>query len=192
MPVDIEIVEGENNDQVLCDTIIDDCQYQTVPTFVIASIRYGEVIEGIELQTENRIKQIEYPEFMYTNYSMLGEFMYHNCRFRLESFVLNNQELTPNQQSAFLLENRTAIVLYSMTANQLHQIINGAFMAIIEITIWSSAIHMGLKVNYKLHVTSAPTKPELIGCNHPHIYRIIDNTTCCEESVQSVCCETDL
>ena len=187
MPVDIEIVEGEI-DSSTCDVIVDECLAQTVPTFVIASIRYGNAIEGIELQVENRIKQIEYPEFMYTNYSMLGEFMYHDCRFRLETFVLNNQELTCTQQSAFLLESRTGTVLHSMSANQLRQIINGAFTAIIEITLWSSAIQMGLKVNYMLDVTSAPTKPELINCNHVHIYRIVESTTCCDESVPT-CCE---
>ena len=196
MPVDIEIAEGEPDGSICEDIIVDDCIAQTVPTILIASIRYGNVIQGIELQTENRIKQIEYPEFMYTNYSMLGEFMYHDCRFRLETFVLNNKELTPNQQCAFLLEARTATVVNSMNANQLRQIINGAFIAIIEITLWSSAIQMGLKLNYKLNVTSAPIKSELIGCNHPHIYRIVEsnNTNCCddEEHIYSepVCCDS--
>jgi len=190
MPVDIEIVEGEP-DGSICDVIIDDCIIQTVPTFVIASIHYGNIIQGIELQTASTIKQIEYPEFMYTNYSMLGEFMYHDCRFRLENFVLNNQNLTPNQQCAFLLEARTATVVYSMNANQLRRIINGAFTAIVEITLWSSAIQMGLKINYKFNVTSAPTKSELIGCNRTHLYRIVDSTTCCDEPVylEPVCCD---
>jgi hypothetical protein len=186
MPVDIEIVEGEQHGDNCDVIIIDDCIVQTVPTFVIASIRYGEVIQGIELQTENRIKQMEYPEFMYINYSRLGDFVYRDCLFRLENFVLNNQNLTTNQQCAFLLENRTAMVVYSMNANELRRIINGTFMAIIEITLWSSAIQMGLKINYTLNVTSAPTKPELINCNHPHIYRIIDSmttTNCCDDPV---------
>ena len=196
MPVDIEIVEEGEIDGSTCDDIIvDECIIQTVPTFVIASIMYGNVIQGIELQVENKIKQIEYPEFMYTNYSMLGEFMYHDCRFRLETFVLNNKDLTPNQQSAFLLENRTATVVHSMNANQLRQIVNGAFMAIIEITVWSSAIQMGLKLNYKLNVTSAPIKSEFIGCNHNHIYRIVESSTnCCdnEDPVYSepMCCDS--
>ena len=191
MPVDIEIAEGEPDGSICEDIIVDDCIAQTVPTILIASIRYGNVIQGIELQTENRIKQIEYPEFMYTNYSMLGEFMYHECRFRLETFVLNNKELTPNQQCAFLLEARTATVVNSMNANQLRQIINGAFIAIIEITLWSSAIQMGLKLNYKLNVTSAPIKSELIGCNHPHIYRIVENDSinCCDDE-EPVCCDS--
>jgi hypothetical protein len=65
-----------------------------------------------------------------------------------------------------------------MSANQLDQIVNGAFTAVIEITIWSSAIQMGLKVNYMIDVTSAPTKLDLIGCDdHSHIYQIVDDTT---------------
>jgi len=181
MPVDIEIVEDEPYDPNCDIIIVDDCIIQTVPTFIIASIRYGNIIQGIELQTENRIKHIKYPEFMYINYSMLGEFVYHDCLFRLENFVLNNQNLTPNQQCAFLLENRTATVVYSMHANQLRRIINGAFIAIIEIIIWSASIQMGLKINYRLNVTCAPNKPEQFGCNHPHIYRIVDSTNCCDE-----------
>ena len=193
MPVDIEIVEGEP-DGSICDVIVDECIIQTVPTFVIASIRYGNIIEGIELQTKNKIRQIEYPEFMYTNYSMLGEFMYHDCRFRLETFVLNNKDLTPNQQCAFLLEARTATVVHSMNANQLRQIINGCFVAIIEITLWSSAIQMGLKLNCKLNVTSAPIKSEFIGCNHNHIYRIVEsNSSNCypepEPEPEPMCCD---
>ena len=175
MPVDIDVIEGEPDDPIV-DVIVDDCLVQTIPTFVIASIRYGNVIGGIELQVENKIKQMEYPEFMYLNYSMLGDFIYDDCRFRLEIFVLNNQELTPTQQSAFLLENRTATVVSSMSAKQLDRIVNGAFTAIIEITIWSSAIQMGLKVNYMIDVTSAPNKPDFIGCDeHPHIYQIVDD-----------------
>ena len=189
MPVEIDVIEGEPDDSI-CDIIVeDDCIIQTVPTFVIASIQYGNTIQGIELQVENKFKHIKYPEFMYTHYSMLGEFIYHDCQFRLESFVLNNQDLTPNQQCAFLLEDRTATVVHSMNANQLRRIINGTFMAIIEIIIWSSAIQMGLKINYKLNVSSAPTKPELIGCNYPHIYRIVDSsTTSCCEIEEPVCC----
>jgi hypothetical protein len=188
MPVDIEIVEGEPDDST-CDIIVDDCITQTIPTIVIASIQYGNAMGGIELQVINKIKQIEYPEFMYVNYSMLGEFLYHDCRFRLERFVLNNITLTPNQQSAFLLENRTGMVVSSMCAKQLHQFINGAFIAIIEIIIWSSAIQMGLKVNYMLDVTSAPMKPELIGCQNSHIYQIVDGTDCCNEPIYLDCDE---
>jgi hypothetical protein len=177
MPVDIDVTEGEPDDPN-GDVMVDECLTQTIPTFVIASIRYGNVIEGIELQVVNKIKQMEYPEFMYLNYSMLGNFIYDDFRFRLEIFVLNNQELTSTQQSAFLLENRTATVVSSMSANQLDQIVNGAFTAVIEITIWSSAIQMGLKVNYMIDVTSAPTKLDLIGCDdHSHIYQIVDDTT---------------
>lgn len=177
MPVEIDVIEGEPDDPIY-DVIVDDCVTQTIPTIVIASIRYGNAIEGIVLQVENRIKQIEYPEFIYLNYSTLGNFIYDDYRFRLEIFVLNNTTLTPTQQSAFLLENRTATVVNSITANQLDRIINGAFTAVIEITIWSSAINMGFKVNYMLDVTSAPTKPDLIGCNdHTHIYQIIDTTS---------------
>jgi len=180
MPVDIDVTEGEPDDPN-GDVMVDECLTQTIPTFVIASIRYGNVIEGIELQVVNKIKQMEYPEFMYLNYSMLGNFIYDDFRFRLEIFVLNNQELTSTQQSAFLLENRTATVVYSMHANQLRRIINGAFIAIIEIIIWSASIQMGLKINYRLNVTCAPNKPEQFGCNHPHIYRIVDSTNCCDE-----------
>ena len=177
MPVDIDVIEGEPDDST-DDVIVDDCITHTLPTIVIASIRYGNVIGGIELQVVNKIKQIEYPEFMYVNYSMLGDFIYDDYRFRLETFVLNNTTLTPTQQSAFLLEDRTATVVRSITANQLYQILNGAFSAVIEITIWSSAIQMGFKVNYMLDVTSAPTKPDLIGCSgneHSHIYQIVDD-----------------
>jgi len=178
MPVDIDVVEGEPDDPNY-DVIVDDCITHTIPTIVIASIRYGNVIEGIELQVVNKIKQIQYPEFIYVNYSMLGNFIYDDYRFRLETFVLNNATLTPNQQSAFLLENRTATVVNALNLNQLYQILNGAFIAIIEITIWSSVINMGFKVNYMLDVTSAPTKPDIIGCSsessHTHIYQIVDD-----------------
>jgi hypothetical protein len=191
MPVDIDVIEGEPNDST-CDVIVEECLVQTVPTIVIASIMYGNVMEGIELQVVNKIKQIEYPEFIYTNYSMLGEFLYHESCFRLERFVLNNITLTPNQQSAFLLENRTAMVVSSMSAKQLDRIVNGAFIAIVEITIWSSAIQMGLKVNCMLDVTSAPIKQDLIGCSsdeHSHIYQIVDGTDCCNESIYLDCDE---
>jgi hypothetical protein len=192
MPVDIDVIEGEPDDPTddpTDDVIVDDCITQTIPTIVIASIRYGNVIGGIELQVVNKTKQMEYPEFMYLNYSMLGDFIYDDCRFRLEIFVLNNQELTPTQQSAFLLENRTAIVVSSISAKQLDRIVNGAFTAIIEITIWSSAIQMGLKVNYMIDVTSAPTKPDIIGCDeHSHIYQIIDDI----DFVQTDVVQTDL
>lgn len=177
MPVDIDVIEGEPSDPTYDDTIVDDCIAPTIPTMVIASIQYGNVIQGVDLQIENKIKQMEYPEFMYVNYSMSGEFIYDDYRFRLETFVLNNQTLTPAQQSAFLLENRTATVVHSLSASQLDKIINGAFIAVIEITIWSPAINMGIRVNYALDVTSAPTKPNLIDCDetHSHIYQIVDN-----------------
>jgi len=177
MPVDIDVIEGEPGEPDDPNAIVDDCIAPTIPTMVIASIQYGNVIQGINLQVENKIKPMVYPEFMYVNYSMLGEFIYDDYRFRLENFVLNNQNLTPTQQSAFLLENRTATVVHSLSARQLDRIINGAFIAVIEITIWSSAINMGIRVNYALDVTSAPTKPNLIDCDdtHSHIYQIVDN-----------------
>jgi hypothetical protein len=183
MPVDIDVIEGGPDDPINNDEIVDDCITQTIPTIVIASIRYGNVIPGIELQVENKVKQIEYPEFMYVNYSMLGEFIYDDYRFRLETFVLNNQTLTPEQQSAFLLENRTATVVHSLNARQLDRIVSGSFTAVIEITIWSSAINKGIRINYALDVTSAPTKPNLIECDHPHVYQIVENVSdeadCC-------------
>lgn len=184
MPVDIDVIEGEPTDPNNNDETVDNCIVPTIPTVVIASIRYGNVIQGIDLQVENKSKQIEYPEFMYVNYSMLGDFIYDDYRFRLETFVLNTQTLTPTQQSAFLLENRTATVVHSLNANQLDRIVNGAFTAVIEITIWSSSINMGIKVNYALDVTSAPTKPNLIECNdNSNIYQIVDNV-----SNQHDCC----
>jgi hypothetical protein len=152
---------------------IDECQFQTAPNIIIASVQYGEPIPNIELQIENRINQIQYPEFMQFTYSWLGEFVYNKSMFRLESFILNNECLTPSQQSAFLLENRTFTVLYSMNSRNLHKIINGDFIAIIEITVWSLALNVGIKVNYKWDVTCAPVKPDLITCNHNHIYRIV-------------------
>lgn len=185
MPVDIDVIEGEPDDPIDDDVIVDDCIAPTIPTIVIASIQYGNVIQGVELQVENKIKKMEYPEFMYVNYSMLGEFIYDDYRFRLETFILNNQTLNPTQQSAFLLENRTATVVHSLNARQLDRIVNGAFIAVIEITLWSSAIQMGIRVNYALEVTSAPTKPNLIDCDntHSHIYQIVDNVlgepNCC-------------
>jgi hypothetical protein len=178
MPVDIDVVEGEPDDSNY-DVIVDDCITQTIPTIVIASIQYGNAIGGIELQVVNKIKQMEYPEFMYVNYSMLGDFIYDDYRFRLETYILNNTSLTPTQQSAFLLENRTGTVVSSISAKQLDLITNGAFTAVIEITIWSSTIQMGLKVNYALDVTSAPTNPNLIGCSsessHTHMYQIVED-----------------
>jgi len=169
MPVDIgvdEVTEDECYE-------IDECQFQTVPNIIIASVQYGEPIENVELQIENRMHPIQYPEFMQFTYSWLGEFVYNKCMFRLESFVLNNQCLTPDQQIAFLSEIRSFTVLHSMNSRELHHIINGDFIAIIQITIWSAVLNVGIKVNYKLDVSCVPTKPDLIICSHPHIYRIV-------------------
>ena len=148
MPVDIDVIEEDLD--LDSNVIVDEYIYQTIPQIVIASIRYGEVIEGILLQTENLIKQIEYPEFMYTNYSMLGEFIYDDCQCRLDRFVLNNKNLSPSQQYAYLLENRTVTLVHALKANQLHCLISETFVAIIEITLWSSAIQMGIKFHYTL------------------------------------------
>ena len=165
--------EEENLNEEYCE--IEEPQVVTTPNIVVASIQYGEPIPNIELQIENRIQPIKYTEFMYLNYSWSGEFIYNESKFRLETFVLNNTCLSANQQSVFLLEQRTVTVLHSMNSRELYQLINGAFIAIIEVTLWSAALNMGFKVNYKWDVTSVPIKPMPIICNHPHIYRIVSN-----------------
>lgn len=195
MPVVADEVEC-SNEEYCCE--IDECQYETIPNIIIASIQYGQPIENVTLQIQNKTHQIKYTEFMYLNYSWSGDFIYNESKFRLETFILNNCFLTANQQSAFFLENRTVTVLHSMNSKRLHQVMNGPFIAIIEVTLWSAVLNMGMRINYKWDITSVPTKPALITCNYPHIYRIVphhvldcsgsDVLDCCASSSHELDC----
>lgn len=159
--------------------IIDDCADTTTisiePT-VIANFQFGSTIDGLTLETYTTNMCIEYAEFMQMMYSRRGELIFRPCLVQARNFLLREYEshycsnYIPTYM--FAAEHMPLTMTDLLASSDLHNLVNGPFTVIVNVTITSAILNFGIKNKIVFTVTSAPYHPVLNICNS-HIYQVI-------------------
>ena len=150
--------------------LIDDCS-ESIVGLTIAKFQFGQTVEGVIVSNYTTNISITYAEFMQLMYSRTGELVFRPSACQTTDFLLSKYEqCVPTY--AFTHENRNLVATDLLASCDLHNLINGPFMAIIEITMISQVLQFGIHNRVVFSVTSAPYKPVLNVCNS-HIYEIV-------------------
>lgn len=158
--------------------IIDDCVENTISTepTVIANFQFGSTIDGLTLETYTTNMCIEYAEFMQMMYSRTGELIFRPSPVQSRNFLLREYESRhcSNYVPTYIVaaEPMPLTTTDLLASSDLHNLVNGPFTVIINVTIISAILHFGIKNKIVFTVASAPYHPALNICNS-HIYRVI-------------------
>jgi hypothetical protein len=167
---------------------IDDCEEPVEPDvipIILAKFQFGG--NGVVAEETHTINvDIEYAEFMQMMYSRTGDFVFRPCMHEVYDFLLTTylqtHSITSCVKTEFAREDRTRTMSDLLVSRDLHNLINGPFTAVIDITVMSSILQFGIKQRVVFTVTSAPYKHVLKICKS-HVYQIIiegDEQCCCD------------
>jgi hypothetical protein len=141
---------------------------------IIANAHYGDSGGPDNVATYTETVRIQYAEFMQRMYSSSGVFAFSSGLLGLGDILLQqSNNLTPEVVSEVIRANYSVSFDNVLTSAQLHDAINGAFLAEIRVSCWSRILQCGIDVKYVFDVVSAPRKPSLTQCIG-HIYQIVD------------------
>ena len=158
MPIDVDTADNER---------------PRVP-IIIANAHYGDSGGPANVATYTETVRIQYAEFMQRMYSFAGVFVFATGPLRIGDILLQqSNNLTPENVAEVIRANYSVSFDNVLTSAQLHDAINGAFLAEIRISCWSRILQCGVDVKYVFDVVSAPRKPSLSQCIG-HIYQIVD------------------
>jgi hypothetical protein len=158
--------------------IIDDCAEPiTIAThpIIIANFQFGSTIDGLVIETFTTNMTIDYAEFMQIMYSRCGDFVFQPSARQTRDFLLleygkHNHPCIPTYR--FASENMPLIETDLLASSDLHNLINGPFTAVVNVTMISDVLQFGIHNRVVFSVTSAPYNPVLNICNS-HIYEVI-------------------
>ena len=153
--------------------IIEDCSQPVIQPIVIANFQFGTTIDGLVVKTFTTNITIEYAEFMQMIYSRCGDFVFRPSLRQTRDFLLleyENHYCMPSYR--FATENMQLTMSDLLASSDLHNLINGPFMAVMNVTMISEVLHFGIQNKVVFSVTSAPYNPVLNICNS-HIYQVI-------------------
>jgi len=147
------------------DTDEDDCYIeQSIPIIQVAKVQYGNSFTSNSVIQEHNIP-IPYLDFM-RFYSWSKEFNYIHPVLQIKNaLLLEEQEI---QISA--IQEVSPVIVSALTCDELNDFIDGPFIAVVEVSMWSVVLNKGLKQKILFHVMSAPSKSRF---NNHHIYQIL-------------------
>jgi hypothetical protein len=158
--------------------IIDNCaEPVTIATqpIVIANFQFGSTIDGLVLETSTTTMTISYAEFMQMIYSNCGELVYRPSARQTREFLLVQYE-TPTRSCIptyrFASENMPLVATNLLSSANLHNLVNGPFKAVMNVTMISDVLQFGILHKVIMNVTCAPYHPALNICNS-HMYEIV-------------------
>ena len=158
--------------------IINDCEELTTnQPIIIANFQFGQTVDGVIVETYATNFNIEYAEFMQMMSSRTGEFAFRPSACQASDFLLAKYQYTHTPISSciktrFAHEVRPLTMTDLLASADLHNMINGPFIAIVDITIISNVLQFGIRNRATFTVASAPYNPVLNICNS-HIYQIV-------------------
>ena len=158
--------------------IIDECaEPVTIATqpIVIADFQFGTTIDGLVLETSTTNMTIEYAEFMQMMYSNCGDLVFRPSSRQTREFLLVQYESlyhTCIPTYRFASENMPLTATNLLSSANLHNLTNGPFKALMNVTMISDVLQFGILHHILIHVTSAPYHPALNICNS-HIYEVV-------------------
>jgi hypothetical protein len=143
----------------------DDCYIEQPRPFIqVASIQYGKSFTSNSVIQEHHIP-IAYLDFM-RFYSWSKEFIYVHPVLQIKNaLLLEEQEI---QISA--IQEVSPVIVSALSCDELNDFIDGPFVAVVEVSMWSVVLDKGLKQKIMFHVRSAPRKSVF---NNHHIYQIL-------------------
>lgn len=144
---------------------VDDCYVeQSMPIIHVASVQYGNSFTSNSVIQDYHIP-ITYLDFM-RFYSWSKQFNYVHPVLKIKNALLCQEEEI--QISA--IQEVSPVIVSSLTSDELNEIVDGPFMAVVEVSMWSVALQKGLKQKILFNVRSAPRKSRF---NNHHIYQIL-------------------
>jgi hypothetical protein len=159
---------------VIIDNYADPVTIATQP-IVIANFQFGSTIDGLVLETSTSSMTIGYAEFMQMMYSSSGELVYRPSARQTREFLLVKYE-SPTRNCIptyrFASEDMPLTSTNLLSSANLHNLVNGPFKAVMNITMISNVLQFGIKNKVVINVTSAPYSRALNICNS-HIYEIV-------------------
>ena len=146
----------------------DDCYLeQPIPIIHVASVQYGNSFTSNSVIKPHHIP-IAYLDFM-RFYSWSKQFNYIHPVLKIKNaLLLEEQEI---QISA--IQEVSPVIVSSLTSDELNELIDGEFVAVVEVSMWSVALQKGLKQKIMFNVRSVPRKSAF---NNNHIYQILSKS----------------
>jgi hypothetical protein len=146
----------------------DDCYLeQPIPIIQVASVQYGNSFTSNSVIQEHHIP-IAYLDFM-RFYSWSKEFNYIHPVLKIKNALLTEEQEI--QISA--IQEVSPVIVSALTSDELNEFIDGEFVAVVEVSMWSVMLDKGIKQKIMFHVRSAPRKSAF---NNHHIYQILSKS----------------
>jgi len=147
----------------------DDCyvEQQHIPVIHVANVQYGNPFTSNSMIKSHHIP-IPYLDFI-RFYSWSKEFIYTHPVLQIKNALLaEEQEI---QISA--IREVSPVIVSALTCDELNDLIDGEFVAVVEVSMWSDVLQKGLKQKIMFNVLSPPRKSVF---NNHHIYQILSKS----------------